>query len=177
MPLGALNAGAENGERGYFLTYVIAYIRDFGLDYRYVWDSFGFGRAVHGEGFTGGRFEVVGSSGRRVLGRRFKYVIACIRDFGLEYWYANVKRFREGLVYKAYHSTLGLRVMQKKKKPHNGSRMDSIGFWLTIAEVPREARQVRILDVGVYDWCQSRVELVMLLQDILQTRGQPPFYA
>jgi len=33
MPLGALNAGAENGERGYFLTYVIAYIRDFGLDY------------------------------------------------------------------------------------------------------------------------------------------------
>jgi alkyldihydroxyacetonephosphate synthase len=34
MPLGALNAGAENGERGYFLTFVIAYIRDFGLDFR-----------------------------------------------------------------------------------------------------------------------------------------------
>ncbi|XP_065838679.1 alkyldihydroxyacetonephosphate synthase, peroxisomal-like [Oscarella lobularis] len=37
---GALPAGGENGERGYLLTYVIAYLRDFGLDYSVVAESF-----------------------------------------------------------------------------------------------------------------------------------------
>jgi len=26
-------AGAENGERGYFLTYMIAYLRDFAMEF------------------------------------------------------------------------------------------------------------------------------------------------
>ena len=30
---GGLNAGAEAGYRGYFLTYMIAYLRDFGMQY------------------------------------------------------------------------------------------------------------------------------------------------
>ena len=29
-------AGAENGERGYFLTFMIGYIRDFGLKYNFI---------------------------------------------------------------------------------------------------------------------------------------------
>mmetsp|Transcript_24105 Transcript_24105/g.23711 ORF Transcript_24105/g.23711 Transcript_24105/m.23711 type:complete len:135 (+) Transcript_24105:1100-1504(+) len=33
-------AGEENGLRGYFLTYVIAYIRDFGCNYNFVAESF-----------------------------------------------------------------------------------------------------------------------------------------
>lgn len=33
-------AGAENGIRGYFLTYIIAYIRDFAMDYHVVAESF-----------------------------------------------------------------------------------------------------------------------------------------
>mmetsp|Transcript_15515 Transcript_15515/g.26720 ORF Transcript_15515/g.26720 Transcript_15515/m.26720 type:complete len:590 (+) Transcript_15515:111-1880(+) len=37
---GGLNAGPENGVRGYFLTYVIAYIRDFSLQYGYIAESF-----------------------------------------------------------------------------------------------------------------------------------------
>lgn len=37
---GGLAAGAENGIRGYFLTYVIAYIRDFGLQYSFIAESF-----------------------------------------------------------------------------------------------------------------------------------------
>ncbi|KAL5009841.1 hypothetical protein ScPMuIL_012146 [Solemya velum] len=35
-----LAAGADNGERGYMLTFVIAYIRDIGLDYYIVSESF-----------------------------------------------------------------------------------------------------------------------------------------
>lgn len=35
-----LIAGRENGMRGYFLTYMIAYIRDFGMDYYLVGESF-----------------------------------------------------------------------------------------------------------------------------------------
>lgn len=35
-----LNAGAENGERGYLLTYNIAYIRDFGLSHSIIAESF-----------------------------------------------------------------------------------------------------------------------------------------
>lgn len=37
---GGFSTGGENGERGYTLTFVIAYIRDFGLDYRIVAESF-----------------------------------------------------------------------------------------------------------------------------------------
>lgn len=37
---GGLVGGAENGIRGYFLTYVIAYIRDFGLQYSFIAESF-----------------------------------------------------------------------------------------------------------------------------------------
>ena len=33
-------AGAENGIRGYFLTFVIAYLRDFGLQYKFLAESF-----------------------------------------------------------------------------------------------------------------------------------------
>lgn len=33
-------AGPENGERGYFLTFVIAYLRDFGLKYGFIAESF-----------------------------------------------------------------------------------------------------------------------------------------
>ncbi len=32
--------GAENGIRGYFLTFVIAYLRDFGFDYGFIAESF-----------------------------------------------------------------------------------------------------------------------------------------
>lgn len=37
---GGLSAGEENGRRGYFLTYVIAYIRDIGLDFQSLAESF-----------------------------------------------------------------------------------------------------------------------------------------
>lgn len=33
-------AGPENGERGYFLTFMIGYIRDFGLRYNFITESF-----------------------------------------------------------------------------------------------------------------------------------------
>lgn len=33
-------AGAENGERGYFLTFMIGYLRDFGFKYDFVAESF-----------------------------------------------------------------------------------------------------------------------------------------
>lgn len=33
-------AGAENGERGYFLTFMIGYLRDFGFKYHFVAESF-----------------------------------------------------------------------------------------------------------------------------------------
>jgi alkyldihydroxyacetonephosphate synthase len=33
-------AGAENGERGYFLTFMIGYLRDFALKYDFVAESF-----------------------------------------------------------------------------------------------------------------------------------------
>ncbi|KRX00983.1 FAD-linked oxidase-like, C-terminal [Pseudocohnilembus persalinus] len=33
-------AGAENGQRGYFLTFVIAYLRDFSFDFGYIAESF-----------------------------------------------------------------------------------------------------------------------------------------
>jgi alkyldihydroxyacetonephosphate synthase len=38
--LGGLNAGEKNGKTGYFLTYVIAYIRDFAANHTYVAESF-----------------------------------------------------------------------------------------------------------------------------------------
>lgn len=37
---GGMMAGAENGIRGYFLTYMIAYIRDFGMEYNLIAESF-----------------------------------------------------------------------------------------------------------------------------------------
>jgi len=37
---GGLNAGEENGKRGYMLTFSIAYIRDFALDFGIVGESF-----------------------------------------------------------------------------------------------------------------------------------------
>ncbi|ETV99885.1 hypothetical protein, variant [Aphanomyces invadans] len=37
---GGMVGGAENGKRGYFLTYVIAYIRDFVMSYYFLCDSF-----------------------------------------------------------------------------------------------------------------------------------------
>jgi alkyldihydroxyacetonephosphate synthase len=37
---GGLPAGSNSGERGYLLTFVIAYIRDIGLDYGIVAESF-----------------------------------------------------------------------------------------------------------------------------------------
>jgi hypothetical protein len=33
-------AGAENGERGYFLTFMIGYLRDFGFRYNFIAESF-----------------------------------------------------------------------------------------------------------------------------------------
>jgi len=35
-----VKAGAENGLRGYFLTFVIAYLRDYGFNYSYIAESF-----------------------------------------------------------------------------------------------------------------------------------------
>ena len=35
-----MRAGAENGRRGYFLTFSIAYIRDFAFDYGVIAESF-----------------------------------------------------------------------------------------------------------------------------------------
>ncbi|XP_019545957.3 alkyldihydroxyacetonephosphate synthase-like [Aedes albopictus] len=37
---GALNAGSKNGEKGYVMTFVVAYIRDFGWDFNIMADSF-----------------------------------------------------------------------------------------------------------------------------------------
>jgi alkyldihydroxyacetonephosphate synthase len=37
---GGMKAGAENGIRGYFLTYMIAYLRDFGFNFRFMAESF-----------------------------------------------------------------------------------------------------------------------------------------
>jgi len=37
---GGMKAGEENGIRGYFLTYMIAYLRDFGFNYRFIAESF-----------------------------------------------------------------------------------------------------------------------------------------
>jgi alkyldihydroxyacetonephosphate synthase len=37
---GGMEAGSENGIRGYFLTYMIAYIRDFAASYSFVAESF-----------------------------------------------------------------------------------------------------------------------------------------
>ena len=37
---GGMKAGAENGIRGYFLTYMIAYMRDFGMNYQFIAESF-----------------------------------------------------------------------------------------------------------------------------------------
>lgn len=37
---GGMKAGAENGIRGYFLTYMIAYLRDFGMNYQFIGESF-----------------------------------------------------------------------------------------------------------------------------------------
>jgi alkyldihydroxyacetonephosphate synthase len=33
-------AGPENGERGYFLTFMIAYLRDFAMKFQYIAESF-----------------------------------------------------------------------------------------------------------------------------------------
>eukprot|EP00960_Hanusia_phi_P061833 764953-Hanusia_phi.AAC.4 len=35
-----MNAGEENGFRGYFLTFMIAYLRDFGIGYHFIAESF-----------------------------------------------------------------------------------------------------------------------------------------
>jgi len=40
LKYGGLSAGAEPGIRGYFLTYMIAYLRDFGLEYSFIGESF-----------------------------------------------------------------------------------------------------------------------------------------
>lgn len=37
---GGIKGGAENGVRGYFLTYMIAYLRDFGFRYSFIAESF-----------------------------------------------------------------------------------------------------------------------------------------
>ncbi len=37
---GGYKAGEENGIRGYFLTYIIAYLRDFGFKYKFIAESF-----------------------------------------------------------------------------------------------------------------------------------------
>jgi alkyldihydroxyacetonephosphate synthase len=37
---GGLAGGSENGKRGYYLTYLIAYLRDFALDYYFLSESF-----------------------------------------------------------------------------------------------------------------------------------------
>ena len=37
---GGVKAGEENGIRGYFLTYMIAYLRDFGFNYNFIAESF-----------------------------------------------------------------------------------------------------------------------------------------
>ncbi len=37
---GGVKAGAENGRRGYFLTWMIAYLRDFGLKFQMIGESF-----------------------------------------------------------------------------------------------------------------------------------------
>ena len=37
---GGVKAGADNGIRGYFLTYMIAYLRDFGFNYSFIAESF-----------------------------------------------------------------------------------------------------------------------------------------
>lgn len=37
---GGMAAGEENGKRGYFLTFVIAYIRDLGFEHMYLGESF-----------------------------------------------------------------------------------------------------------------------------------------
>eukprot|EP00743_Colponemidia_sp_Colp-15_P002674 GILK01002897.1.p1 GENE.GILK01002897.1~~GILK01002897.1.p1 ORF type:complete len:630 (-),score=93.02 GILK01002897.1:76-1785(-) len=37
---GGLNGGPENGERGYFLTYMIAYLRDYAFQYGFIAESF-----------------------------------------------------------------------------------------------------------------------------------------
>jgi len=37
---GGVKAGSENGLRGYFLTFVIAYIRDYGFNYAFIAESF-----------------------------------------------------------------------------------------------------------------------------------------
>ncbi|XP_065080026.1 alkyldihydroxyacetonephosphate synthase-like [Ochlerotatus camptorhynchus] len=37
---GAMNAGANNGKKGYVMTFVVAYIRDFGWDFNIMADSF-----------------------------------------------------------------------------------------------------------------------------------------
>jgi len=37
---GGVKGGEESGVRGYFLTYMIAYLRDFGLNYRFIAESF-----------------------------------------------------------------------------------------------------------------------------------------
>ena len=40
LKYGGMEAGEESGVRGYFLTYVIAYIRDYGCNYNFVAESF-----------------------------------------------------------------------------------------------------------------------------------------
>lgn len=35
-----MRAGPSNGERGYFLTFAIAYLRDFAMDYELIGESF-----------------------------------------------------------------------------------------------------------------------------------------
>ena len=37
---GGLNGGSESGKTGYFLTFAIAYVRDFAAQYCYIAESF-----------------------------------------------------------------------------------------------------------------------------------------
>ena len=66
---------------------------------------------------------------RRLFGNNTQFPLEAIwraraRWSGNDVLYINVQRFRGRLVFKAhrllYHSTLGLRVMKKKKKKKNG---------------------------------------------------------
>ena len=72
------------------------------------------------------------SAGRQFAKSEYIYVSA-IEQHGPhkeQPLYRNVQRFREGLVFEAhrllYHSTLGLRGIQKKKKEHSKTVMTVI---------------------------------------------------
>jgi len=61
-----------------------------------------------------------------------------------------VKRFRGGLVFKAYrllyHSTLGLRVMKKKKNINDACGRDKIVVFnfLDVKHIPASAKKIKV---------------------------------